>query len=225
MDFENDRDEMNDRPAIIWAPVEPAHARCNYWVKNADRRFAKGFARLLAECGIIRSEWAALRELYGPQWWSPVELGKAIGMSKGGASKLVSRLVKKGLVDKRKTESDRRFRSVGLTPQGREFVVRLAPLEKAMDREFFGPLGNTGRFRLTGWMKRVLDSGHLERMIQWVSGQLKQHEFIRVDPDARAKAAAAARAKADAMWDFFKRTAEAVAYGREPPPTSELFRL
>lgn len=222
MDFERDRGELCDRPAVIWEPLEPARARCSYWVKDADRHFAKGFARVLAECGIIASEWAALRELYAPQWWSPVELGKAIGMSKGGASKLVGRLVKKGLVDKRKTESDRRFRSVGLTRHGREFVVHLAPLEKAMDREFFGPLGNTGRFRLTGWMQRVLDHGHLERTNQWVSGQLQEHEFIRVDPDAGAKAAAKAQAKADAMWDFFKRTAEAVAYGRPPPPTSEL---
>jgi DNA-binding MarR family transcriptional regulator len=225
MDFEGDREEVTGRPAVIWEPVEPARARCNYWVKSADRRFAKRFARVLTECGIIASEWAALRELYRPQWWSPVELGKAIGMSKGGASKLVSRLVKKGLVDKRKSESDRRFRSVGLTRQGREFVVRLVPHEKAMDREFFGPLGNTGRFRLTGWMKRVLDSGHLERMNQWVSAQLREHDFIRVDPDAGAKAAAQSQARADAMWDFFKRTGEAIAYGREPPPTSELFRL
>ena len=81
------------------------------------------------------------------------------------------------------------------------------------------------RFRLTGWMKRVLDSGHLERMNQWVSARLQEYEFIRVDPDARAKAAAAARAKADAMWDYFKRVGEAAAYGRAPPPTSELFRL
>jgi hypothetical protein len=103
--------------------------------------------------------------------------------------------------------------------------VRLAPHEKAMDREFFGPLGNTGRFRLTGWMKRVLNSGHLERMNQWVSGQLQEHEFIRVDPDAGAKAAAQAQAKADAMWDYFKRVGEAAAYGRPLPPTSELFRL
>jgi DNA-binding MarR family transcriptional regulator len=225
MDFEGDREELTGRPAVIWEPVESPRARCNYWVKSADRRFAKGFARLLAECGIIRSEWAALRELYGPQWWSPVELGKVIGMSKGGASKLVSRLVKKGLVDKRKTESDRRFRSVGLTRQGRGFVVRLAPHEKAMDREFFRPLGNTSRFRLTGWMKRVLDSGHLERMNQWVSGQLQDQEFIRVDPDAGAKAAAQARAKADAMWDYFKRVGEAAAYGRPLPPISELYRL
>jgi DNA-binding MarR family transcriptional regulator len=224
MDFEGDRGEVTEQPAVIWEPVEPARTRCNYWVKNADRRFAKGFARLLAECGIIASEWAALRELYGPQWWSPVELGKALGMSKGGASKLVSRLVKKGLVDKRKSESDARFRSVGLTRQGRELVVRMAPLEKALDREFFRPLGNTRRFRLTEWMKRVLDLGHLARMNQWVSGQLDEHEFIRVDPDARAKADAEAQAKADALWDYFKRVGEAAACGR-PPPISDLFGL
>jgi DNA-binding MarR family transcriptional regulator len=225
MDFDGDREEVTGRPAVIWEPVDPASARCNYWVRRADRHFAKGFARVIAECGIIASEWAALRELYRPQWWSPVELGKAIGMSKGGASKLVSRLVKKGLVDKRRTKSDRRFRSVGLTPQGREFVVRLAPHEKAIDRAFFGPLGNTARFRLTGYMKRLLDSRHLERMNQWVSTQLQEHDFFRVDPDARATAAAQSQARVDAMWDFFKRTGEAIAYGREAPPTSELFRL
>jgi hypothetical protein len=74
-------------------------------------------------------------------------------------------------------------------------------------------------------MKRVLESGHLERMNRWVSGQLREHEFIRADPDARAKAAAAAQAKADAMWDYFKRVGEAAACGRPPPPSSELFRL
>ena len=63
MDFEGDREEVTGRPAVIWEPVEPARARCNYWVKSADRRFAKGFARVLAECGIIASEWAALRRV------------------------------------------------------------------------------------------------------------------------------------------------------------------
>lgn len=225
MEFADAQEATTDQPRVIWEPVEPRRARCNYWMKTAERRFAKGFACLLAESGLIVSEWAAMRELYGPQWWSPVELGKAIGLSKGGASKLVSRLVKKGLVDKRQSESDRRFRSIGLTRQGREFVVRLAPLEKAMDREFFGPLGNTGRFRLTGWLKRLLDPIRHERMNQWVAGQLKEHEFIRVDPNARAKADAAARARADALWAHFKQVGEAAAYGRPQPPTPKLFGL
>ncbi len=225
MDCEDDREEGSARPAVVWEPVEPARARCNYWVKHADRRFAKSFARFLTECGLIASEWAALRELYRPQWWSPMELGQAIGMSKGGASKLVSRLVNKGLVDKRKHDSDRRFRSVGLTRQGREFVVRLAPLEKALDREFFGPLGNTGRFRLTGWMKRLLAPGRHERLNQWVAGQLQEHEFIRVDQDARAKADAEAQARAGVLWDYFKRVAEAVAAGTPEPPMPTLLRL
>src|ERR1700733_1859073 len=106
-------------PVVVWEPVEPASSRCYHWIRDAERRFAKNWSRLLKECGIIASEWAALRLLYGPHWWSPVEWGKALGMSKGGASKLVSRLVNKGLVDKRKSDSDKRFRSVGLTQQGR----------------------------------------------------------------------------------------------------------
>jgi DNA-binding MarR family transcriptional regulator len=230
MEFENvqervtEESAVKEEPAVTWEPVQPRRARCNFWLQSADRRFAKNFAQFLAKCGLIASEWAALQELYSPQWRSPVELGRILGMSKGGASKLVSRLVKKGLVDKRTSKSDRRFRSVGLTRQGREFVVRLAPLEKAADREFFRALGNTGRFRLSEWMKRLLDPGRLERLDQWVSQQLQEREFIRFDPDARAKAAAEARAKADALWDYLQRMTEAVLYGK-PPPSGKLFGL
>ena len=68
------------------------------------------------------SEWAVLRELYRPGRRSPVELGQVIGMTKGGASKLIDRLVKKGLVRKEVSEFDRRFRGVELTEYGREWV-------------------------------------------------------------------------------------------------------
>jgi hypothetical protein len=142
---------------------------------------------------------------------SPVELGAAIGMSKGGASKLVSRLVAKGLAIKETLEFDRRFRSVGLTKQGRQLVVFLASIEKDADREFFGPLGNGRRFRLTEWMKRLLDNGRIQHMNRWVSMQLRQRQFPQIDPGARAKAAAKAQAEADELWEYCKRSAERAA--------------
>ena len=218
MDIEDDEEIGTGEPVGILKPVEPLSSRCYHWVRNADRRFTKNWSRLLTECGIIASEWAALRQLYGPQWWSPVELSRVLGMSKGGGSKLVSRLVKKGLVDKRSSESDRRFRSVGLTRQGREFVVCMAPFEKRADREFYRPIGNTRRFRLTTWMKPLLAPGHLKHLHRWMSEQLEQPGLIRVDPGARARADAEAQAKADAFWDYCKRVGEAAAYGRPPPP-------
>lgn len=210
--------EPNQHPPLTWEPIQPLQSHLYYSVRRTDRSFAKSFDRLLKRVGIIASEWAALRELYRPQRWSPVELGAAIGMSKGGGSKLVSRLVAKGLVLKETHDFDRRFRSIGLTPQGRALVVFLAPLVKATDREFFGSLGNNRRFWMQRWTGRLLTTGRNQHMAQWMSLQLKQQDFSRVDPEAVAKAAAKAQAEADELWDHCKRVAMAAALGIEPPP-------
>lgn len=204
-----------------WEPITPAQSHLYTWVRSTDRRFAKSFARLLRESKIIASEWAALRELYRPQCWSPVELGKAIGMSKGGASKLVTRLVAKGLAFKETPEFDRRFRSVGLTRQGRDLVTFMAPIEKAADREFFKPLGNNRRFWMNRWMKRVLRADRRQHMEQWVSTRLQESTFIQADAEAHARAMARAQAEADELWEYCKQVARAAAYGLpydEPPP-------
>src|SRR6201991_2954397 len=140
MDTEWADDEWASEPRVILEPIRPARSHLNYWVRQTHQRFAKNFGQQLKEAGIIASEWAALRELYRPQRCSPVVLGQAIGMSMGGASKLVSRLVAKGLAVKETLDFDRRFRSVGLTKQGKGLVVFLASIEKDSDREFFGPL-------------------------------------------------------------------------------------
>src|ERR1700754_2940538 len=179
MDTEWADDEWASEPRVILEPIRPARSHLNYWVRQTHQRFAKNFGQQLKEAGIIASEWAALRELYRPQRCSPVVLGQAIGMSMGGASKLVSRLVAKGLAVKDSNESDRRFRAVGLTQLGRELIVCLAQIETDTDREFFAPLGNSRRFRITQYMNRVLDSGRSRHLQQWVLTQLKKSDLKR----------------------------------------------
>ena len=217
MDTERAEEIASEDSAPVWEPIATTASHLSYWVTRTERGFKKHFARVLAECGIIASEWAALRALYQPQRQSPMELGRVLDMSRGGASKLVTRLVKKGLVSKLTAKFDRRFRSIGLTRQGRDFVVRLATLEKEADREFSRPFGNGRRFLLIQWMTRATDTQHSQRMRQWVSGKLKQEGLTRVDPDAQAKAQAKAQAEADEFWDYIKRVGEAAAYGRPPP--------
>lgn len=222
MDYDDNGPEYtSDDVAATWKPIPLAESHCGYWVGRADRRLTKTLARLLFQCGIIASEWMALRVLYSPQWphrRATLELGEMIGMSKGGASKLVVRLIKKGLVEKRQEEFDRRYRAVRLTPEGRVFVARLAAVIKDTDREFFRPLGNKRKYRLRKWMTRVLNDGHLRRTNDWMSERMKQHGIARVDPDAGARAEAEREAKAEALWDYFKRCGEATAHGRPQPP-------
>ena len=224
MDFEWIEDDFGAAPPVVWETIKPTQSHLYTWVRKADRRFSKNFGRLLREAKLIASEWAALRELYKPTSSSPVQLGVAIGMSKGGASKLVSRLVKKGLVFKQKADFDRRFRSVYLTRQGRELVAFMAPLEGAADREFFGPLGNTRRYRLTEWMKTLLSVSRSQHMSHWASTQLKQHNFPKVDADAHAKDVLKAQEEADALWEHFRRFGEAVALGITPPNPQSFFK-
>ena len=217
MDFEWIENDLDAEPPVVWETLKPAQSHLYTWVRKADRRFAQSFGRLLREIRLIDSEWAALRELYKPRSSSPVELSVAIGMSKGGASKLIGRLVKKGLVAKLTADFDRRFRSVYLTRQGRELVAFLAPLERAADREFFGPMGNNRRYRLMEWMKALLNGARSQHMGQWVSTQLTQNTFPKLDADAHAKDLAKAEAEADALSEYCKRVAEAAALGTTPP--------
>jgi DNA-binding MarR family transcriptional regulator len=221
MDTEWADDECAIEPHVIWEPIRPARSHLNYWLRHTHQRFAKNFGRLLQETAIIASEWAALRELYRPQRWSPVALGQAIGMSKGGASKLVSRLVAKGLAVKDSNESDRRFRAVGLTERGRKLVVFLASMENDTDRECFAPLGNGRRFRLMQYMNRLLDSDRSRHLPQWVLIQLKKSEFQQFTPRARANPAGGGRTKADELWEYCQRMLLANALGKPEPPKPE----
>jgi DNA-binding MarR family transcriptional regulator len=209
--------EYDPEPLPAWEPIRPAPAHLNHWVRTTDRNFARNFNRILRKTGIIASEWAALRFFYKPLWSSPLEVAAAIGMTKGGASKLVSRLVKKGLVVKKVQYADRRFRSVGLTGKGRELVVFLASLEKDADREFSTPLGNNRRFRLTRYMKQLHGTHRSQHMHRWVSTQLQNSEFQRFAP-VRIKSASKAQAEADALWKYCESVGEAAAYGRPMAP-------
>jgi DNA-binding MarR family transcriptional regulator len=142
------------RPRWEWEPIRPAKSLCSYWLKLAEKSVSGRFARELKEFGIIASEWAAIRELYRPGRLSPVDIAGVLGMTKGGASKLVDRLVKKRLVIKRTGEYDRRFRTVELTKRGEDLVPHLAALAKSTDRQMFGKF--VQRRSLMDALKRVV---------------------------------------------------------------------
>jgi hypothetical protein len=59
-------------------------------VRRANASATKRLGRKLAKHKVIISEWLALRFMYRPpyqnQWSSPLEIAKALGMSKGGGS-------------------------------------------------------------------------------------------------------------------------------------------
>jgi DNA-binding MarR family transcriptional regulator len=144
---------MNQRQRRTLEPITQAQSLCSYWLNRAERRVSSSFTHKLKACGLISSEWAAIRQLYGPMRMSPVDIARAIGMTKGGGSKLVDRLVNKGLARKTVSEFDRRFRPVELTERAEGLVRNLARFADQVECEIFDILRRP--YRLLRVLKRV----------------------------------------------------------------------
>jgi DNA-binding MarR family transcriptional regulator len=140
------------------AAIRRAWKGC-YWLKHAERQVSGKLASELKLWGLIGSEWAALWEMYRPGRTSSVALAAVIGMTKGGASKVIDRLVKKGLARRSVGELDRRCRPVGLTRRGQGLVEYLVMFADRNENEFFGALPTKMRRSLMDTLRRVASAG------------------------------------------------------------------
>jgi DNA-binding MarR family transcriptional regulator len=155
---DEDNDKTGDEKYRI--PLGRPKTRLTHWLTRAERRVSGSFAGVLAEFDLIPSEWSALRALHRPGRLSPVDIGKRIGMSKGGASKLVDRLVKKGFVRKYFSALDRRMRAVELTAKGWKIARELDAFENFSEDYFFEYLEGYSRSR---FLRVLVRTAHLRK--------------------------------------------------------------
>jgi hypothetical protein len=83
------------RQSKTWKRITQTQSLCSYWLKRADSHVSSSFARHLKACGLVASEWAAIRQLYRPNRMSPVEIAQAIGIQSFPGSRTAVMLVGK----------------------------------------------------------------------------------------------------------------------------------
>jgi DNA-binding MarR family transcriptional regulator len=105
-----------------------------------------------------------MREMFDDEETSPSVLAERIGMTRGGVSKLVDRLVGKKFITRADRSDDRRFQSIALTAAGRHLVPELATLADRNDDEFFGPLNGAERAALLALMKKLVQAHGLQSL-------------------------------------------------------------
>jgi DNA-binding MarR family transcriptional regulator len=127
-----------------------------FWMRLVSNHVSYAFARKLDSSGVTVAEWVVLREMYGgDDTTSPSVVAELSGLTRGAVSKLISRLLEKGLVTRKESSGDRRFQDIELTPAAVAIVPKLAKLAHANDEEFFGVLSRSDRKALTGVLKKT----------------------------------------------------------------------
>ena len=135
-----------------------------FWLRFVSNHVSQAFARRLMESGVSVAEWVVMREMFDDDEISPGVVAERIGMTRGGVSKLVDRLVSKKLITRRERSDDRRFQSIALTAAGRRLIPQLATLADQNDEEFFRPLSAGERAALIATMKKLVQAHGLQTL-------------------------------------------------------------
>jgi DNA-binding MarR family transcriptional regulator len=135
-----------------------------FWLRFVSNHVSHAFARKLLATGVTVAEWVVMREMFDDDETSPGVLAERIGMTRGGVSKLVDRLVTRKLIARRERCDDRRFQSIALTAAGRRMIPQLAALADQNDDEFFHPLSAKERAVLIRTMQKLVQAHRLQTL-------------------------------------------------------------
>lgn len=142
----------------------PLEAHLGFWLRFVSNHVSARFQQLLEEQGVTVTEWVALRTLWSQDETTHAELIQALGMTKGAASKVVSRLEEKGLAARRLADGRSREQSLALTATGKGLVPRLAALADANDAHFFDHLPTNERQALAQAMQALVQHHQLNNV-------------------------------------------------------------
>ena len=140
-------------------PTAPLASHFGFWLRYVSNHVSARFAELLAGHEVTVSEWVALRTLYAQPETSHAALIEALGMTKGAASKILTRLEAKGLAEDRA-----RKQVLVLTPAGKRLVPTLAALADTNEDHFFGHLKAAERKALMVRMQALVDHHGLKTL-------------------------------------------------------------
>ncbi|WP_034483450.1 MarR family winged helix-turn-helix transcriptional regulator [Actinomadura oligospora] len=133
--------------------------RLGYLLKHVQARLTEESARALEPFGITGRELAVLAVLGESRPISQLEGAGRLGVDRTTMVGLVDRLERRGLVERRRSEQDRRKNVVALTGDGEDVLRRAEDARRSMEDAFLAPLGDADRERFVRSLRLLLDGG------------------------------------------------------------------
>jgi DNA-binding MarR family transcriptional regulator len=129
-----------------------------YHLRVVSNAVSHSFARKLAASDVTVAEWVILREMYaGDEKTSPSIVANLTGLTRGAVSKLIDRLLHKGLVTRTESAGDRRYQEIKLTANAIKLVPKLAAIADENDESFFSTLSPSDRKNLINTLTKVAE--------------------------------------------------------------------
>jgi DNA-binding MarR family transcriptional regulator len=130
--------------------------RLGYLLKHAQLRLAEQAGPALLPFGLDARELAVLAVLAAGRPLSQLEAARRLGVDRTTMVALVDALEGKALVERRRSEEDRRRNVVELTERGRRVRADAEAAREAAERAFLAPLGDEDAARLLAALRLLI---------------------------------------------------------------------
>ena len=124
-------------------------------LRMAQESAFQAFSRRSQEIGQSPGRFATLTLIHRNPGISQTELGQASGRDKSSVTPVVEDLVRRGLVERRKMERDRRTYRLTLTPEGKKVLASMMRCARKHERTLDGIIGARDRKRFLEICRKI----------------------------------------------------------------------
>ena len=135
--------------------MTPLSGYVGYALRRAQGAIFADFNHTLAELNLRPGQFAVLVLIDQNPGTSQSSVSAALGIQKANFVATIADLEDRGLVRRRKSESDGRTYSLSLTPPGRATLQHAAELQSLHEARVIAQIGSDGRLQLLNLLDRL----------------------------------------------------------------------
>lgn len=136
--------------------VSELHDYYAYWIHRLSGAILQKFERALAEKGVTHAQWYVLITVHAGHADTPRTIAKFIEIDTASVSRVIDRLVAKGLLTKRPRAEDRRSVHLNLNDEGKAIIASLASIADLQEGMWRSCLSDEETKVLASVLKKLL---------------------------------------------------------------------
>lgn len=148
-------------------PKQMLKQQLGYWLNRSRQCVHTAIEARLAQYDITVASWSVLISVYDGSASSVNKLAKYIEVDKASISRVVEKLVVRGLLT-HKAGPNRRSGTIALTPEGTALVPQLISTVKENDLYFFGELSEEDKVAFQRILRTILSRSSSIKLEGWV---------------------------------------------------------
>ncbi|MGB3554958.1 MAG: MarR family transcriptional regulator [Jannaschia sp.] len=136
------------------SPPYDLDAQVGFLLRRAQQRHLSIFNTRIAE-GLTAQQFAVLVKISDTGGTSQNALGRQTAMDQSTINGVVQRLIRRGLVRRDRSATDRRMILLDLTEAGHALLFRMLPVAREITRQTLAPLSEREQARLLDLLRRI----------------------------------------------------------------------